>query len=406
MPSRADNARQMPSSTDHLLPRGTSVDRYVLRQLLVALVATTGGLVALIWLIQSLHFITLVVDRGLSLFGFLWLTGLLIPSFLSVILPITTYIVIQFVYARLESDRELTVLRAAGLSPFALARPALLLGVLSVGVCFVLNVWLLPASYGAFREKQFEIRNSLAAFLLQDGVFTQISPQMTVYVRRRDPDGMLHGILVDDARDKNSRATILAERGRLIQVDNAPRVLLFNGTREEIDKQTGRLDMLSFRQNTIDLAQKSTGTGERYHDTAEMTVSELLHPTPPFFTRDIPKMIVEAHKRLSCPLTAGSLALVALVSVLTGSFRRYGGVLRPMAAVGVVMLLLASQLAIGNLAARHLFLLPLIWVEAIAPGLVCLWLLFGEALRARIAPDGDRPSAFGLASRRIRTGVA
>jgi lipopolysaccharide export system permease protein len=372
-----------PGLAERLLRGSTSIDRYVLRQLLVALIATTGALAALIWLTQSLHFMTLVVDHGLSLFGFLALTGLLVPSFVAVILPITTYIVVQFVYARLDGDRELTVMRAAGLSPFALARPALMLGGLSIALCFVLNLYILPASSGAFREKQFELRNSLAAFLLQDGVFTKISPDLTVYVRRRDADGTLHGILVDDARNKNSHATILAASGRLIPLGATPRVLLLNGSRQEIDKQTGRLDVLTFAQNTLDLNDDPKGPQERYRDTSEMTVAELLHPTPPFFERDIPKMIVEAHKRMSGPLSAGSLALVALVTVLTGAFRRNASVLRPLGAVGVVMLLLASQLAVGNLAARNLVLLPLVWVQAILPGLVCGWVLFAEVWRNR-----------------------
>ncbi len=98
------------------------LDRYVFRQLLIALLAATSALVALIWLTQSLRFVELVVNRGLSLWVFLQLTGLLIPNFVAVILPITTFVVVQFVYGRLSGDRELTVMRAAGMSPIALAR--------------------------------------------------------------------------------------------------------------------------------------------------------------------------------------------------------------------------------------------------------------------------------------------
>ena len=167
------------------------IDRYLVRQLSIALVAVTGGLVALIWLTQSLRFIELVVNRGLSLGTFLSLTGLLIPNFVAVVLPITSFVVVQFVYQRLAGDRELTVMRAAGLSPIALARPALGLGVFVIAVCYVLNVWVVPTSYSAFREYQFEIRNRLAAFLLQEGVFTPVSDDLTVYVRSRDNDGTL-----------------------------------------------------------------------------------------------------------------------------------------------------------------------------------------------------------------------
>src|SRR6476469_326048 len=112
----------------------TRVDRYIFHQLALALVAVTGGLTALVWLIQSLRFVELVVNHGLSLGVFVELTSLLIPSVVAVILPITTFVVVQFIYQRLAGDREITVMRAAGLSPFALARPALAVAGIAV-VC-------------------------------------------------------------------------------------------------------------------------------------------------------------------------------------------------------------------------------------------------------------------------------
>ena len=362
--------------------RATQIDRYVLRQLTVALLASTGGLVALIWLTQSLRFVELVVNRGLSLRVFLELTGLLIPNFVAVILPITTFIVVQFVYQRLAGDRELTVMRAAGLSPLALARPALALAALTMAACFMLNLYVVPASLASFRQFQFEIRNRVAAFLLQEGVFTQISDDLTVYVRARDPDGTLRGILVEDDRNKNSHATILARRGQLVSNGGAPRVLLLDGSRQELDRQTGRLNVLTFARNTIELNQDNKGGEQRFRDPTEMSIDELLNPPAGLVAeRDRPKLQIEAQRRLSGPFTVVSFALVALVSVLMGGFRRHGNVLRPLAAVGVVVTLLALSLAIANLAQRDPVLMPLIWVEAIAPGLVCAWLLIGPQLR-------------------------
>ncbi len=374
------------------LPGPSQLDRYIVRQLAIALVAVTGGLVALIWLTQSLRFVELVVNRGLSMRVFLELTGLLVPNFVAVILPITLFVVVQFVYQRLAGDRELTVMRAAGLSPTALARPALVLAGLVVACCYVLNVWLVPVSYAAFREYQFEIRNRMAAFLLQEGVFTAISDDMTVYVRSRDRDGTLRGILVEDARQRNSRATILAESGRLVNGAAGPRVLLQNGSRQEIDRVSGRLNVLTFAENSIDLATGKNGE-QRYRDAAEMSIAELLNPPATTAARDVGKLRVEAHRRLSAPLTAASFAMVALLSVLTGTFRRHGNVLRPLVAILSVVGLLALGLAIANLAARQTALIPLIWVHAILPGLVCGWLLLGPeftgfrvpAARARAA---------------------
>ena len=372
----------------------SQLDRYMFRQLAVALVAVTFGLVALIWLTQSLRLVELVVNRGLSLSVFFELTGLLIPNFVAVILPITIFVVVQFVYQRLAGDRELTVMSAAGLSSYALARPALLLTFFVVITCYVLNLWLVPVSYTAFREYQFEIRNRLAAFLLQEGVFTTISDDLTVYVRSRDPNGTLRGILVEDERQKNSRATILAEQGQLVDGKAGPQVILQNGTRQQIDRATGRLNVLSFKQNSIDLASTNKNSDVRYRDAAEMNTRELLHPPADVPERDWGKLKVEAHRRLSTPLTAASFSLVALVAVLSGSFRRHGNLLRPVMAVLTVVGLLAVGLAISNLAARQPRLVPLIYLQAILPGCYCAWVLF--------APGTKLARRFRIRRRRYR----
>lgn len=366
----------------------TRLDRYIFRQLLLALIAVTGGLTALVWLIQSLRFVELVVNHGLSLAVFIQLTGLLIPSFIAVILPITTFVVVQFIYQRLAGDREITVMRGAGLSPFELSRPALALAVVATLAGYALTLWLVPASLTAFRTYQWEIRNRMAAFLLQEGVFTQVSDDLTVYVRSRDPDGTLRGILVDDGRDKTAHATILAESGRLADSASGPRVLLINGSRQEIDHQTGRLNVLTFGENQIDLTDNKGGGDERLRDMSELSLGELLdpHPSNP---RDIAKWTAEGHKRLTMPLTAISHALIALFAVLSGTFRRHGSFVRPLAAILAMVVLLAFGLAMSNLAARNIAMLPMMWVHAIAPGIVCAWLLFGPQLqpfrRAQVA---------------------
>lgn len=378
--------------------RPNRLDLYVFRQLLFALLAVTGGLTALIWLTQSLRFVELVVDHGLSLGVFLELTGLLVPGFVAVILPITTFVVVQFVYQRLATDRELTVMRAAGLSPLALARPAIAVGIVAVLVGYALSIWIVPDSMRAFRNFQWEIRNEVAAFLLQEGVFTEVSPGLTVYVRRRDPNGVLRGVMLDDARHPPGHATILAERGRLLQTPTGPQVVLEDGSRQEVDLKTGRLNILTFKQNVIDLSDQSH-PGARVPDMSEVSLSQLLNPHPAN-PQDAPRWIAEAHKRLSAPLTALSYGMVALCAVLTGAFRRHGGILRPLVAIGVVVGLVALQLVVGDEAAKHNRLLGLIWVQAILPGLLAGWLLFGPMLAARGIPR--RRIANGAAAKAVR----
>ncbi|MDO9710458.1 LPS export ABC transporter permease LptF [Paracraurococcus lichenis] len=386
----------------------TRLDRYIFRQLAVALLAVTIGLAALVWLTQSLRFIELVLDRGLSFLVFIELTGLLLPSFFAVILPITTFVVTLFVYVRLSSDRELVVMRAAGLSQWRLARPALGLALVAVMACYGLNLWLVPASQAAFRAWQFEIRNQLAAILVQEGVFSSIGDDLTVYARYRDRDGTLRGILVHDARERGAPVTILAEAGRITPGPNGPRVTLMNGERQQIERvpppagaapgtpPTTRLNVLSFSENSVDLARTGRGSGEggeRYRNAQERTLDELLHPDPADHVpdRDLRRFRAEAHQRLASPLNAIGFGLVALATALTGQFRRHGGGLRLFTGIAVVVVLLALGLMTNNLAARQNAMIPLIWLNALAPGLVACWVL------------ADMPGLpYGLFRRRVR----
>ena len=376
--------------------RISGIDRYVFRQLVLALLAVTVGLLALIWLTQSLRFVDTVVNRGLSVGVFLKLTGLLVPNFLAVILPITSFVVVQFIYQRLGNDRELTVMRAAGLSHGALARPALALAGVAMALGFALSLWLVPASFSGFRQYQFEIRNRLAAFMLQEGVFNTVSDTLTIYVRSRDADGTLHGILIDDSRQPSSHATTVAEMGKLVGLDGSPRVLLINGNRQELDRKTGRLNVLSFSENTIDLSQREGGADFRFRDVGELSMAELIDPPAELLAapREGERIRMELNRRLTAPLTTFSFVMIALAATLTGRFQRHGGFLRPLIAVLIVVGLLAIGLALTNLAVRMPAMMPLLWVHALLPGVLAgFWLLAEEF--SSTAPRGGLSSATG-----------
>lgn len=373
----------------------TLLDRYLFRQLALALLAVTVGLAALVWLTQSLRFIELVLDRGLSLAVFFELTSLLLPSFFSVILPITTFIVMLFVHLRLAGDRELVVMRSAGLSNWQIARPALALGLLVVAVMALLNFWLVPLSHTAFRQWQFEIRNQLVGVLVQEGVFSTLGNDLTVYARKRDPDGTLRGIMVHDQREAGGAVTILAQAGRIGQGADGPRVTLYDGVRQQMEKGASgappRLTVLSFSENSVDLARVARNEETRSRDSRERSIAELLDPDPieGLRPRELRRFRAEAHQRMASPITAFSFALVGLAVALTGQFRRHGGGIGVVLGIGIMVALLALGLTISNAATRRDGLIWLIWLHAILPGVISAWWLAGAPGLPRKAPPRE-----------------
>ncbi len=344
--------------------------RYVLRQLVVGMVLVTAGLSCIIWLSQSLRFVEMIVNQGVTIATFVYLTMLMLPSFLTIILPIALFCIVLFVYSKLISDRELVVMRAAGQSQWALSKPAIVLSALVVLMGYALNLYLLPNSYKTFRELQWEIRN-YSHILLKEGAFTNIS-SVTVYVRERSTDGQLLGILAYDRRNPTKPETWMAAKGALVETDAGARVVMFDGNRQTVDKETNKLSILYFDQGILDLKELGTagdGTGIRHREARERTLGELLNtkPSEEISTRDVGKFIVEGHKRLASPFSALGFTLVGLLFLVNGNFSRRSQTRQITASVIIVVGLLVSALGLENLVAKNLKLIPLIYLHTLLP---------------------------------------
>lgn len=261
-------------------------------------VVITLTLTGIVWLTQSLRFIDLIVSNGLDISTFLYLSLLLIPSLLLLILPISLFISVLMVYNRFISDSELIVLKSAGLSRFGLASPALILASAVMVLGYLISFYILPASYREFKDTQAFIRNNYASVLLQDGVFSNPTKGITVYIDSRGTGGVLQGILVHDSRDPEKTVTIMAQEGILLNTPQGPRFELRNGHSQGIDQETGNLYILDFEKDQYDLSMY-TNNSERDRKTPEESyIGELLFPSD-MAEQLHGKFIAEGHYELS-----------------------------------------------------------------------------------------------------------
>jgi lipopolysaccharide export system permease protein len=352
------------------------IDRYIFRQLLTTTVFITVTLTGVVWLTQSLRFVEMIINRGLSAPLFLYFTMLLLPTFLGVILPIALFISVVFVYNRLLIDGELVVLRAGGCSQFAVSKPALILAGLVTIACYTLTIYLIPASHRTFKDMQYTLRDAHPTVLLQEGVFSNVMSGITVYVRSRGNDGGLSGIIVHDARNRERPVTMMAERGTIVSAETGPRIVLVTGSRQEVDEKDGRLSLLYFDRYSFDLDTASQGIPNRWREPRERYLSEL------FFSEDQAKTIgyyyklrMEGHHRLSMPLLPLCFTLVSLALLLMGDFNRRGQMWRILSAIAIVFIVQVAQLGLKNLGEKEPNIAFLIYLIPLIPALAAVWLL-------------------------------
>lgn len=380
------------------MPALNAFDCLVVRHLLVGTLFVTAVLSGVIWLTQSLRFIDWIVNRGLSSTRFLQLIMLLLPDFLVIILPIAVFSSVLFTYTRLTSDRELIVMRAVGVSPLGLAKPALVAAMIATIAAYGLHLLVLPWSNTHFKELQWDIRYNFSHILIEEGAFNDFGDGLTVYVRQRSGDEVLRGILVHDIRDASAPYTYMAERGTLLQGESgAARVVLFQGSRQQVEKANNSFSILYFDRYAFDLEDGKTVPDERSRDPRELPLSELFaaDENPDVGPSKIGKYVVEAHRRLTAPLLSIAYTVIATAFLLKGRLRRGSQAVPVLACVGAALGLGLATLGLENLAARKPALVPLMYLTALAPIVLGLAVLAGVSLRFGPASGGAPRSSAG-----------
>ncbi len=136
------------------------LDRYILREwlnMLGLLLAATMGLLLMTALYDNLRDL---IQLGVGFGDVLLYYTTLMPSYLSIVLPLSMLLSLLFVLSKLHRNNELTAVRAAGLNIFATTRALWLAGLVLCGVSLLLNARVVPWSVEASRSlrESFEFR--------------------------------------------------------------------------------------------------------------------------------------------------------------------------------------------------------------------------------------------------------
>jgi lipopolysaccharide export system permease protein len=354
-----------------------SLSNYIIKQIFVGYVLVTLGLMIILWLTQSLKFIEMVLSKGLPLTVFLRLTLLLMPQFFVVLSPIALFIATLFTYNRLITDRELVVMQAAGIGPKMLSKPAIILGLIATLFGYIMNIYIAPQASRDFRALEWKVKNDVSHLMFKEGEFTNLPNKITVFINKHEDDGSISGLMVNDERKPDIKVTFTAEKGRIIYTNIGPKIIMVNGTRQEINNKTNQYSHLEFKRYAVDFGNFKSKKNTRIPKARERDLSELFTLTE---KDGIPKKLisrykVEAHKRLTNPVYNLIYVLVAIIGLLVSAFNRRGQNKIVSLTVLAMIILQSIQLSGYSIVKNNISLIPVIYLNTIIPIVLGYYLL-------------------------------
>ena len=339
---------------------------YVLAQMLGPTALFAFLMTIVVWLTQSLRLLDLVINRGQSAGTFVYLTMLILPSLLVIILPIAYFAGTLYALSKLSTDSELVVMHSAGYSRAQLAAPVMLAAAIVMVLTYICGLYLMPAGQRAMKEKVLDIRADVGAALLDEGEFNTPSQGLTVFIRELSSDGHIRGVLVHDSRNEKHPISYLAESGQLAQTPGGARLIMYDGTIEQSDASGAHLSMLKFKSYIFDLDQFAGPARVADRATNERYLSELFWPDKHVRPQVRAAYFAEGNNRLSQPLHCIAFGLIALAVISRGRRARGAQALRITIAVFAGAILRIAGYGIQGLATHHpifsilFYLIPLL----------------------------------------------
>jgi lipopolysaccharide export system permease protein len=374
----------------------TRLDRYILKIATVASIVLLIGLTSVIWVTQALREVDLITGKGQTVLIFFTVTLLSLPALIAGIAPVALFMATLYTLNRLNGDSELIVMNAAGIAPYRLTKPFIVLTIAVSLLVGWMSLSVMPSGFRALRDLITTIRADFVANVVKEGQFVSLESGVTFHYRERQGDALV-GIFMQDRRDPSQPAIYVAERGRTADVDGQNFLMLERGTIQRENKQD-TTSIISFDRYALNLSALSGdatggGAGEGSGDKViykprERTTWSLLNQdrNEHYYKTQEGRFRAELHNRLSAPLYPIAFMLIAFAFVGEARTTRQGRASAIQAAIFIVGATRIGAYAAWTASVRSpsaVLLLYLLPIGAIVLSVALI--LYGERLRPVLA---------------------
>lgn len=284
-------------------------------------------LVLVFWVNKAVILLDRLMGDGQSIMTFLKVTTLGLPTIIADVLPITAFIAAVFAINRMSSESELVVVQATGYSPWRLARPVLVFGLIVTLMVACITHVLTPLAQRELSLRSAEITRDVTARLLTEGTFVHPVPGVTFYVREIPPSGELFDIYLSDSRSEGKRRNFLARRALIVKADEGPVLLMFDGESHEYDTLAKKLSVTTFKSFAYGLGDFLDPIATSKRSLRAISTYELMTAPTSVISEtghDRAELRKTIHERNAKALLAIVAPLIGFAGLIAGGFSRFG----------------------------------------------------------------------------------
>ena len=213
---------------------------------------------SIIWVLQAVNYLDFVIEDGHGFLVYFNYTLLNFPKILSRIYPFAVFLAFTYIILKYEDKNELIIFWNIGIKKIDFINFFIKVSLYFVLLSLLLNAVISPLAQNKARSF---IRSSDLDFfesILKPKKFLDVVENLTIYFEKRNTDGELENIFLNDKSNSMDSQTTIAKTGKFEMRGDKKIFVLYNG--KTINIINGKTSEFKFSKTDFNISNFSTHT--------------------------------------------------------------------------------------------------------------------------------------------------
>ena len=240
------------------------INLYVFKQIIKSCTLVFFIFISIAWLLQISRLFSYLNNLQIDFVNVLFLSFFLIPNLINVTLPFIIIFGLIIAFIKFDKDKEIIAIFSLGLSIKEILKPLFLISIIAIFLYLFLNLFFSPYIYDKYKQKEFDLRNSINLDNINISNFIQLDENLILDFSKKEDlfeDVFIRFIGENENIVFAKKARIIKEPKRFIfNLSEGFKLSFINNKIEKLEFENYKLNFPLKNENNYNNYDKNTLT--------------------------------------------------------------------------------------------------------------------------------------------------
>ena len=245
------------------------INLYVFIQIIKSCTLVFFIFISIAWLLQISRLFSYLNNLQIDFVNVLFLSFFLIPNLINVTLPFIIIFGLIIAFIKFDKDKEIIAIFSLGLSIKEILKPFFLISIITIFLYLFLNLFFSPYIYDKYKQKEFDLRNSINLDNINISNFIQLDENLILDFSKKED--VFEDVFIRFIGENEN--IVFAKKAKIIK---EPKKFIFNLSEGfKLSFMNNKIEKLEFENYKLNFPLKNENNYNNY-DKNTLTLFNLI----------------------------------------------------------------------------------------------------------------------------------